>query len=358
MSVLRVRELTARGRGAIRVLELTGPDALARLVPLLGGRRIEPGTFAPVELCDQGGQVLDEALVLVESSSRLELHLHASQPLIERVRAALGDVEEGPVVLSLEERAERKLERAASESGARILLAQAEGALRAELGRLLLVGEEERVEGARALAQRGRRARWLLDVPRVVLAGPVNAGKSTLFNLLVGRERVVVSAEPGTTRDVVHARTPIGELVVELLDTAGEREVTAEDEEARLEREGQALARYWRVRADLVLWLSRSGQSVPAPEAERVRVLHTFADLDPAASSDPTSLSARCEPEAARETVARAVRDGLGIVGESLRPGAPVPFEPELTELLARVEGDALRLALTRWLAPRAVQPD
>lgn len=59
------------------------------------------------------------------------------------------------------------------------------------------------------------------ELPRVVLAGPPNAGKSTLFNRLLDRSRVVVSNQPGTTRDAPAERVSLGERDVILVDTAG-----------------------------------------------------------------------------------------------------------------------------------------
>ncbi|WP_162511115.1 GTPase, partial [Treponema endosymbiont of Eucomonympha sp.] len=68
---------------------------------------------------------------------------------------------------------------------------------------------------------------------RVVLAGKTNAGKSSIFNMLVKEERSIVSAEPGTTRDWVEAQVSFGGIPVRLFDTAGIREAAGE-----IEREG------------------------------------------------------------------------------------------------------------------------
>ncbi|HNH46311.1 MAG TPA: 50S ribosome-binding GTPase, partial [Myxococcota bacterium] len=82
----------------------------------------------------------------------------------------------------------------------------------------------------------------------VALVGPVNAGKSSLFNALLGRNRAIVSAQPGTTRDVVESPLQLPELRILLCDTAGLRD-TADPVEA----EGVELARSLAAEVDLRL---------------------------------------------------------------------------------------------------------
>lgn len=101
---------------------------------------------------------------------------------------------------------------------------------------------------ARALADTWRAGRMRLEGARVALVGPVNAGKSSLFNALVDQQRALVSPEPGTTRDVVEKTVSIGELAVTFLDTAGER-----GEAVGLEAAGQALGRALTADVDLKL---------------------------------------------------------------------------------------------------------
>ncbi len=71
---------------------------------------------------------------------------------------------------------------------------------------------------------------------RVVVAGRPNAGKSSLFNLLVREERSIVSPEPGTTRDWIEAGIELGGLPLRLIDTAGMREARGEVEAAGVSR--------------------------------------------------------------------------------------------------------------------------
>jgi tRNA modification GTPase len=85
---------------------------------------------------------------------------------------------------------------------------------------------------------------------RVAIAGPPNAGKSTLFNRLARREAAIVSPFPGTTRDVLELHLDLGGYPVTVLDTAGIRETNDP-----VEREGVRRASEQAAGANLVLWV-------------------------------------------------------------------------------------------------------
>jgi len=97
---------------------------------------------------------------------------------------------------------------------------------------------------------------------RVAIAGPPNAGKSTLFNRLARREAAIVSPLPGTTRDVLEVHLDLGGYPVTVLDTAGIRE--ANDP---VEREGVRRASEQAASADLVLWMVDATERRAAPSA-------------------------------------------------------------------------------------------
>lgn len=108
-----------------------------------------------------------------------------------------------------------------------------------------VVGRE--VAGWLRRFEAGRRAR---ERARIVLAGPPNAGKSTLFNRLLERVRTVVSEEPGTTRDYVEAEWTVGPFAAVLVDTAGLTERGDVVDGGML-----ALSREQVEGADVVIWL-------------------------------------------------------------------------------------------------------
>lgn len=99
---------------------------------------------------------------------------------------------------------------------------------------------------------------FLRRTPLVLITGPANAGKSTLLNAWCGQQRALVSALPGTTRDLLAAETMVHGWRLRLLDSAGLRP-TADP----LEQAGQALVAAARARADLIVSLRPPGDDHP-----------------------------------------------------------------------------------------------
>jgi tRNA modification GTPase len=103
------------------------------------------------------------------------------------------------------------------------------------------------LEAAAADAERGERVR---EGFRIALIGAPNAGKSTLLNALAGRDAAIVTATPGTTRDIIEVPMVLAGYKALFADTAGLRETGDE-----IEAEGVRRARAWAASADLRLWL-------------------------------------------------------------------------------------------------------
>jgi tRNA modification GTPase len=121
--------------------------------------------------------------------------------------------------------------------------------------------------------ERGERLRLGAEI---VVAGPANAGKSSLINALARRDVAIVAPEPGTTRDLIEVRLDLGGYPVSLVDTAGLREATG-GVEAEGIRRGVARARA----ADLVLWLSDMSMPMAEPPGDfETRVLRVGTKLD------------------------------------------------------------------------------
>ena len=132
------------------------------------------------------------------------------------------------------------------------------------IGPALHAAQQLRDEIAAVLAD-GRRGERLRDGLVVAIAGPPNAGKSTLLNRLARREAAIVSPYAGTTRDVIEVHLDLDGYPVTLLDTAGIR-----DSDEPVEQEGVRRARERAAAADLVLWvIDLSADGVAAGEYGR-----------------------------------------------------------------------------------------
>ncbi len=379
MSILSVERLTPPGAGGVAVLSVRGAAALSRLEGLSGTGLPAPGEVRLAILREPSSAPeeppLDEAL-LVGRSQWVEVHTHGSPAIVSAVtelltgvRGEAGEAEEaggagrgegpageGP---SLEERAERAAATTPSATGARVLLDQADGALRQELVRLVDAAPEERRHRLAALASEGRRCARLWTPAVVAIIGPVNAGKSTLFNALLGEEQAAVTARPGTTRDALGAPAELGGWPVILVDTAGERDLTSRvamgDLGASVEAEGQRLARGVASRADLVLELSPAGAgertATPErpdpglrdldgsrdPQGHRLLLVSRAAEQAGPSPTDwgPLGISALEDPGHARESIGDLFIQRLGLGGRpGWAAGRPVPFEPELVDRL------------------------
>jgi len=113
----------------------------------------------------------------------------------------------------------------------------------------------------------GRRGERLRDGARVAIVGPPNAGKSSLINVLAGRDVAIVSERAGTTRDVIEVHLDLDGLPVTIADTAGLREV-----EEGVEREGVRRAYNRAADADLILAVI-DGKQLPGLDPETVKLL-------------------------------------------------------------------------------------
>lgn len=283
---------TGPAAGGIGIIRLSGPDALkaARVIaPQLPESPTPRHAYFTRFVADDGA-VLDEGLALFFAAPKsftgeavVELHAHGAPRLLSLLLERLLKVDgvrlatpgeftrrallNGRLDLSRAE-AVADLINAESEAQVRAAAAQLTGDLSARLARihepLLALHADlegsldfpDEAEGAdvdvlprveasltevRALLSDAKRGALIRRGARVVLYGPVNAGKSTLFNALVGASRALVDAEPGTTRDTLEARIELSGLAVTLVDTAGLREGAGRIEALGIERTRDAL---------------------------------------------------------------------------------------------------------------------
>ena len=304
---------TAAGRAAVAVVRVSGPAARAA-VTALGGRVPRPRLAALRTLSSDSGPI-DQALVLwlpgpasYTGEDSAEFHVHGGPAVVSSLLEALGGLglrlaepgeftrrafENGKLDLAQAEGVADLIE-AETEAQRRQALAQVEGALgrahqrwRGDLIEALANFEAavdfpdeevpaEVADRARPHLQRliGELHLALADVDRgeairegfrIALVGAPNAGKSTLLNALAGREAAIVTATPGTTRDVIEVPMRLGGYKVLLADTAGLRDTHDE-----IEAEGVRRARAWAASADLRIWVVDGASSAIDPPPEEL----------------------------------------------------------------------------------------
>ncbi|MCL7980310.1 MAG: tRNA uridine-5-carboxymethylaminomethyl(34) synthesis GTPase MnmE [marine benthic group bacterium] len=340
---------TAPGRGAIAVVRVSGPDTvqvarrlglndlpprtalLRRLEHPEGGQPVDrvlailfpaPASYTGedlLEISSHGGTLLPQLVLdaVLAAGARLAepgeftrraylngridlLQAEATADLIEAASpalagAALHQLERG-LSRRIESLRERMIEVQAllaydidfpeEDDGPldRTRVDEALAALRDDLDTLL------------ALAPEGE---MLREGALTVIAGRPNAGKSSLFNSLVGFERAIVTEHPGTTRDAIEAVVGVEGYPFRLVDTAGLREASGAVEEIGIE-----VARSYLGRADIVLFCVESGRSLEPdeiafldewPSNGRTTILvRTKADLRPAGELGPPADGDRC----------------------------------------------------------------
>lgn len=306
---------SGQARAGISVIRLCGPAAGSAL-DVVAGPVGKPRLASFRRIRDpRSGEVLDEALTLWFPGPRTEtgedmaeLHVHGSPAVVRSVLQALASIPgcrpAGPGEFARRAFENGKLDLTAVEGLADLIdaetdaqrrqaLRQMQGGLaeRYESWRARLIEAQALVEAAidfsdesdvaqtaaeSGLAQArqiaadiarhlddGRRGEIVRDGFRVVLAGSPNAGKSSLMNALAQRDVAIVSAEPGTTRDVLEVRLDLGGYPVVVSDTAGLREAAGE-----IEREGIRRALRRAEDADLVLWIMDAAAPTIAPPPE------------------------------------------------------------------------------------------
>jgi tRNA modification GTPase len=180
------------------------------------------------------------------------------------------------------------------------------------VGRAAIAAELERsaleLSGlARRLEERGRPEGY----PRVVLVGPPNAGKSRLFNAMLGRDRAIVSPQAGTTRDYLTGLCDCDGLTIELVDTAGiECEVDEVGAAAQEHRIRQADRADLRLECWPAAWGSYPDRGSDDQRRIRVRTRCDEARCVDVADAVSTSAATRAGLGELRSAIARALRAG------------------------------------------------
>ena len=283
---------TPRGRGALAVIRLSGPDAIAIAKRLGGIDEVDPrrATLTTLKRASDE-EILDQVLLTcfpaphsLTGEDVVEISCHGSPAVVRSIvdtTLELGAVLAGPGEFTLRAVSNGKINLAQAEAIRDLIAAQTDAAvkqasrqLNGELSNALGPFKEKLVEvivllesalefveedipapraneidrdletviaGVQKLKQSYSAGRLLQEGIRVTITGRPNVGKSSLFNSLVERERAIVTDIPGTTRDTLTEAIDLEGIPVILTDTAGLRETTDGIETLGMERTRRAM---------------------------------------------------------------------------------------------------------------------
>ena len=284
---------TPRGRGALAVIRLSGPDAIGIARRMSGLHEVVPRHATLVTLHRfTDGEELDQVLLTYFNAPHsltgedvVEISCHGSPAVVRSIidmTLELGAVLAGPGEFTLRALSNGKINLAQAEAIRDLIAAQTEAAvkqasrqLHGELSKALRSFKEKLLEvivllesalefveedipapraneidndlavvssGVEKLARSYSSGRLLQEGVRVTITGRPNVGKSSLFNSLVERERAIVTDIPGTTRDTLTEAIDLEGIPVILTDTAGLRDTTDGIETLGIERTRQAMS--------------------------------------------------------------------------------------------------------------------
>jgi len=349
---------TPPGRGGIGIVRLSGPDACAVAAPLLQLRHpLAAGQARFAHIIDTSdSEVLDEAVVTFfeapnsyTSEDIVEIAAHGSPVLLDYLlRASLrngarlaepGEFTQraflsGRLDLTQAE-AVRDLIESTTLHQARLAAQQLGGALSRQIAPIkeklvhLIAALEAGIDFAEddidllpaseiaaqieaiatpltALEQTFAYGRIVRDGFTLAIVGRPNAGKSSLFNRLVERDRAIVTAAPGTTRDLVTERVSLDGIPVELVDTAGLRDAIDEAESLGIAKSREAMAE-----ADIVLLVRDATQPL---HREDEAAISAHADRPLLIALNKRDLA----PQAALPASAHPIISTSALTGEGL----------------------------------------
>ncbi|MDB4825854.1 tRNA uridine-5-carboxymethylaminomethyl(34) synthesis GTPase MnmE [Gammaproteobacteria bacterium] len=352
-----VARASAPGLGGVGVIRISGSDTKAIATALLG--KIPENRFATKSsFIDESGNALDHGLALFflgpasyTGEDTLELHCHGSPVVLDQVLKRV--LRLGAELARPGEFTERaflngKLDLAQAESVADLINSQTQAAAKFALRSLSGVFSKEiddlsqRIETVRVLVEAtidfsdepvddlnvdqlrlhiieiSEKIRNILDRSRpglllaqgatIAIAGPPNAGKSSLLNAFAGSEKAIVSPQAGTTRDLIEAHIDLGGIPVHMIDTAGLR---ASDDD--IEVEGVRRARETIDAADLVLCVLDDSDPASSRFELRSETGRTLKQITVFNKSDLSGRPMGDTPDGINAAVAVSAKNGSGI---------------------------------------------
>lgn len=364
------------GRAGVAVIRVSGPAA-GRAIVALARRLPDPRRASLCQLIHpESGTPIDEALVLwlrgpesFTGEDTAEFHVHGGRAVVAAMLEVLGGLEglrpaeageftrrafmngrldlvavEGLAdLIAAETEVQRRLAQFHARGGASAVFETWRGEMIQVLARLEaaidFVDETDVADAALGQAMprlalllaamraglddrhRGERVR---EGVRIVLAGPPNVGKSSLLNSLARREAAIVSAVPGTTRDVIEVHLDLSGVPIVVSDTAGLRDGPADE----IEAVGMGRTRATMAAADLVVWMTAPDLDSPPPtlDSETLWILNK-CDLLCAGSAPATAAQLHVSAKSGKN---------IDVLVERLAGWARQRFAGEDSVLIAR----------------------
>lgn len=308
------------------------------------------GLFTSSSLSPAGESISGEAVILCRTGlDSYELHCHggaAAANIVVQCLEACGFKQDrrlgfgnSGIDSAVETAALQDLQRAVSVETAAILMDQYRGALTTAIHGAIHSIKHNDTSGAQLRLR--EIVRWtdlgchLIKPWKIVLAGPPNAGKSSLLNAILGYKRAIVHEQAGTTRDLLVEHTSLGGWPVLMIDSAGVRDTQDRIEGAGIEASFDAVRS-----ADCLLllvspdhgWQPEHDTILGVFRGERVLIVETKADVgivDSLRAGYPRLATSVSDPG--------SIAKLLGTVEKLLVPeipaiGTPIPFRPEQVE--------------------------
>jgi tRNA modification GTPase len=303
-TLTKIIRLTPSGHGAVASTLLHGSNALPIFAKYWTGQELvvtNQPLFGRFRLETIGQN--EEIVAHIPNQNEIEFHSHGGEMIAQAIESTL--IQDGACPVSWQEffcaektqhqLALQLLPFAVTERTTQILLDQYNGALDRELAEIeKLTDENSKQFRFNRLKENAKLGKHLVQPFRVVLAGASNAGKSSLFNAILGFQRSIVNILAGTTRDVVSCQTALDGFPVIFYDTAGFRETSHELEQQGIERSRQSIAN-----ADLIVWVI--DLTVPQSEQPNIPVtpnlLLCFNKADVINSVNPTNQEKQINSE-------------------------------------------------------------
>ncbi len=324
--------MTARGAAAISSVQLAGTGAEDILKKIFDGKHFDftTGSVLYGNIID-GERIVDEVVIGCESEDFFSINCHGNPLIVENVLellkkhgvriteargilAYMGEKKYGDNTIAVESQIAQS--RSATIYGAKIIGQQTKmGLLQAAdwwLDNLDTLELDDIKEGANQVLSDSKIADLFIRDVKIVIAGPPNSGKSTLFNRLCGKEKAIVTGIAGTTRDWLSAKVRLKRIMAEFFDTAGLDHVLIGQNTIDAASQGQAIEII--KNCDLVLFVADCQTPTAGVGAKQLNEIVVFNKCDLARDLPADGLCISAKTGDGLDRLITAIEKALGVL--------------------------------------------